>query len=82
MATETLVLNLLVLGVSGATSVIVGLVFRRIGDIAKDVKEIRADVGNHAAAIADSRARLEGLRKDVDGLLDRERDFGLRRMGT
>jgi hypothetical protein len=76
---EPLVLNLLVLAVSGLTSVLVGLVFRRLADVGRDVKEIRAEVGKHESALARGEARIEQLRSDVDGLLARERErAGLR----
>lgn len=71
-ANQTIV-NVLVLVASGATSVLVGLIFRRLGDIASDVKEIRGKVDDHAERLADSKARIEQLRLDVDGLLARER---------
>jgi hypothetical protein len=72
-ANQTIV-NVLVLVASGATSVLVGLVLKRLGDIAHDVKEIRGKVDHHAERLADSKARLEQLRTDVDGLIARERD--------
>lgn len=71
-ANQTIV-NVLVLVASGATSVLVGLIFRRLGDIASDVKEIRGKVDDHAERLAESRARIEQLRVDVDGIMERER---------
>lgn len=71
---DATLINILVLVASGSTSVLVGLVFKRLGDVATDVKEIREDVGQHTADLAEGRARIEQLRRDVDGLLDRERN--------
>lgn len=71
-ANQTIV-NVLVLVASGATSVLVGLIFRRLGDIASDVKEIRGKVDDHAERLAESKARIEQLRVDVDGIMERER---------
>jgi hypothetical protein len=65
--------QVLLVALSGATTVLVGLVLRRVADIAQDVKEIRSDVGEHSAQLAKGDAQLEQLRKDVDGLLERER---------
>lgn len=62
-------LQFLVLAVSGSTSLLVGLVFRRLGDIAADVKEIREDVGQHTADLAYHKAQLEQLRRDVDRIM-------------
>lgn len=61
--TETVVLNLLVLAVSGLTSVLVGLVFRQLGAVARDVKEIRDQVGEHGERLATVEARIVALEK-------------------
>ena len=72
MNTDALVLNLLVLAVSGATSIVVGLVFKRIGEVGRDVKEIGEKVGKHAEALARGEAQIEALQAKTTQL---ERDL-------
>lgn len=70
-ANQTIV-NVLVLVASGSTSVLVGLVFKRLGDIANDVKEIRGKVDDQAERLARGEAQIEHLRRDVDRLMSKE----------
>jgi hypothetical protein len=78
---EPLVLNIIALALSGLTAGVAGLVLRRIDGVARDVRDISEKVGEHAEKLADGHARIEQLRREVDGLLEREREQ-VRRLGT
>jgi peptidoglycan hydrolase CwlO-like protein len=69
-----IIVNVLVVVASGSTSVLVAVVLKRLTDIGNDVKEIRGKVDDHAERLAESKARIEQLRVDVDGLMERERE--------
>jgi F0F1-type ATP synthase membrane subunit b/b' len=70
-AVDPTLLQLLVLLVSGATAFVVGLVFKRLGEIATDVKEIRADLGEHTADLAKHEEQIAQLRREVDRMTGR-----------
>ena len=63
---DSTLVNILVLVASGATSVLVALIFKQLRDIAQDVKEIRADVGKHTADLARVESQMESFERRID----------------
>ncbi len=56
-------LQLLVLAASAGTTFLVGRVFKKMGDMATDLKEIRGKVDGHAEQIATLKAKVEELER-------------------